>query len=217
MLRIIKRAVGIFLLVAILATLGYIHYVRITDHAPGIFGYGIVRVSSDDMMPEIKPGEIIVFKGIAPEDLKVGDVVVYHCISGSKKGSLVVHQLSKAPYEEEGVYYLTARSLSKNAVDDPEFTEAQLKGKVVVVVPFVGSLYDFFTQWYGLVALVLLIIVLFGEDVLDLIGHLIHKEPVEDLEHCDIEDIRQSEHLMVAREKEFESIITDLNDADDDI
>lgn len=216
MLQTVKRIVGFVLLAAFLISFAYIMYVKVTNHAPGLFGFGVVRVDSDDMLPVIESGEIVIIKELAPEELSCGDVVAYRCEKGSRKGDLVVHQLSKEPVESEGVYYFTARSLSEYAVDDPVFSEKLIIGKVLFVVPFLGSLYDFFSQWYGLLAFLGLLLMLFGEDLIAIIRRFTQRPPVEDsVDRLSIEDIRHGEHIMVAQEKEFESIITDLDESDE--
>lgn len=216
MLKTVKRVIGIVILISILLTFSYLAYIRITDSSPSVFGISIIRVNSDDMDPAIKSGEIIVIKKVAPEELAIGDVITYRCEKGKLKGEDITHQISKDPYEIDGVYYFTTRSLSMGAVDDPEISEHQIIGKAVYLIPFLGTMYDFFTQWYGMASLAVLLIILFGDEIIGLFKRFAFKDVDDDeLNYNNINDLRQSEHVEVAREKEFEVIITNLEETEE--
>jgi signal peptidase I len=123
MLKTVKRVIGIVVLVSFLITFLYFAYIRVTNSSPSLFGVSILRVNSDDMEPSIKAGEIIVIKKVNPAELKKGDVITYRCEVGGNKGNDITHQISKEPYEFNGEYYFTTRSLSMGAVDDPEIKD----------------------------------------------------------------------------------------------
>lgn len=215
MLQKVKRILGIILLVAVLFTVFYVAYIKIADKAPSVFGYCLLRVSTDSMEPEIEPGEIILVKKTEPASLQRGDVITYDGEKGALKGKLVTSQISKEPYEKDGVYYFTTRGIKAGAVDDPEIDDSQIRGKVLYVIPLIGTVYDFFTEWYGILAFVVLIIVTFSSELLNLFRRLTQKKEADyDEKHTNMEDLRQSEYIEVAREKEFEGIITDLDEPD---
>ncbi len=215
MLKTVKRVIGIVILVSFLITFTYIAYIRITENSPSLFGYSVIRISSDDMEPALDLGEIIIIQKVDPEDLEKGDVITYKSEKGSTRGTDVTHQISKDPYEIDGVYYFTTRSLSMGAVDDPEINENQIVGKAVYLIPFVGTLYDFFTQWYGMVSLAVLVIIIFSDEILGLIKRFTFKEVEDDEFDDNLNDFSHIEHAEVAREKEFEVIITDLDESEE--
>lgn len=215
MLQKVKRILGIVLLAAFLFTVIYLGIVKITDRTPDFFGFSLARVSSDSMDPELEVGEVLLIKKVDPATLERGDVITYSGEKGALKGVLVTSQISKEPYEEDGVYYFTTRSIKEEAVDDPEFSESQIRGKVLYVIPFVGTIYDFFTEWYGIIAFFVLLFVAFSSEIASLFKRLTEKKEVEDDEHTNIEDLRQSEFIEPAREKEFEGILIDLDDPEE--
>lgn len=215
MFQKVKRIIGIILLAGFLLTCFYIGYIRITDLSPNIFGYSFLRISTDSMEPELGVGEIVVVKRVEPATLKFGDVISYRADKGYMKGSLVTHQISKEPYEENGVYYFTTRGIKPEAVDDPEISDNQVIGKVNYKIPFAGTLFDFFTNWYGMVAFAVLILIIFSSDIIALIKKYNEKKNIDDdSDHKNSEDLRQSEIAMAQRLNEFDGIITDLEDPD---
>lgn len=76
-------------------------------------------------------------------------------------------------------------------------------------------MYDFFTQWYGIASLAVLLIILFGDEIIGLFKRFAFKDVDDELNYNNINDLRQSEHVEVAREKEFEVIITNLEETEE--
>ena len=100
-------------------------------------------------------------------------------------------------------------------VDDPEISEYQIIGKVTHKIPYIGTIYDFFTEWYGMLLFLVLIAIAFADDVIKIYNKIREKKYIEDdIEHTNIEDLKQSEVIFNQRLNEFDGIITDLNDPD---
>lgn len=213
MFQKIKRIVGIVLVAVFLFGVFYITYIRVADVPPGFFGYRLIRVSSESMEPELNVGEVLIVANVDPATLVKGDVITYQGEKSYLKGKLVTHQISKDPYKEDGVYYFTTRGIKPESVDDPEITEYQIVGKVTHKIPYVGTIYDFFTEWYGMVLFLVLIAVAFADDAINIYNKIREKKYIEeDIEHTNVEDLRQSEAAFQHRLNEFDVIITDLND-----
>lgn len=209
-----KRIFGIVILALVLISMIYVGSVRVSNKAPAIFGFSAQRVSSDSMEPALSVGEVVLIKKVAPESLEIGDVITYRAAKGPHKGEMITHQISKEPYQVDGVYYFTTRGIKPEAVDDPEITDAQIHGKVMYYIPYVGTIYDFFTRWYGIVALVVLVIIIFSSEISSLFAKF-RKEPVDkDNIYDNPNDSMQREQVDKLREKEFEGIITNLEDPD---
>lgn len=215
MLQKVKRILGIVLIAAFVFTFIYIGIVRITNSTPDFFGYSIIRVTHDSMEPEIKVGDVIIIKSVEPSTLEFGDVITYRGEKGNYKDSLVTSQISKEPYEKDGVYYFTTRGIKAGVVDEPEIDDSQIRGEVRYLIPYVGTIYDFFTEWYGILAFVVLLVLAFSSEIIEFLKRITKRDEIdEDALHNNIEDVRQSECIEGAREMEFETIITDLDDPD---
>ncbi len=215
MFQKIRRIIGIILVVVFLFAAFYLTYIRIADKPPGLFGYRLIRVSSESMEPALDVGEVLIVSNVDPATLVKGDVICYRAEKGYLKGELVTHQISHDPYMEDGVYYFTTRGIKPESVDDPEISEYHIIGKVTHKIPYIGTIYDFFTEWYGILLFVLLIAIAFADDVINLVNKIREKKHLEDdSEHSNLEDIKQSEAAMAQRLNEFDGIITELDDLD---
>lgn len=208
-----KRIIGIVLVAIFIFSAFYLAYIRITDTPPGFFGYRLIRVSSESMEPALDVGEVIVVDSVEPETLIKGDVISYKAEEGFLKGNIVTHQISKDPYKQDGVYYFTTRGIKPESVDDPEITEDQVIGKVIYKIPYIGTVYDFFTKWYGILLFFALVAVAFADDVIGLFNRIVERKHMDDdSDHSNLEDLKQSEEALVQRLNEFDGIITQLDD-----
>lgn len=215
MFQKVKRVVGVILLVAFLFAFFYMAYVKIADRAPTFFGFSLQRVSSDSMEPALDSGEIVIVKKVDPSTLELGDVIAYRANKGIYQGERVTHQISKEPYEKDGVYYFTTRGIKPEAVDDPEISEEQVIGEVLYKIPFAGTLFDFFTEWYGVAAFAVILFIIFSNEIIGVFNKLTQKkEQDDDFAHKNAEDIEQSEKAMAEHLNEFDGIITELDDPD---
>lgn len=216
MFKKIRRIVGITMVVVFLFAAFYITYIRIADIPPGFFGYRFIRVSSESMEPELDVGEVLIVASVEPETLVKGDVITYKGEKSYLKDRLVTHQISKEPYKEDGVIYFTTRGIKPESVDDPEITEYQIIGKVTHKIPYVGTIYDFFTEWYGILLFFILVAVAFADDAISIYNKIREKRYIAaETESTNAEDLRQGEAAMRQRLNEFDAIITNLNDQED--
>ena len=212
MLKKLKYGIGILLLVVFIISIFYILYIRINEEVPSFFGITISRVSSEDMEPEIDVGEVVILKDVDPSELRLGDVITYKADALDFEDRFVTHQISKEPYEVDGVYYFTTRGLKSDAVNDPEINEYQLRGKLIYKIPFAGTVYDFVTSWYGIVAVVVLLVVVYGGDAVSLIRNYKKVGTVYDEDkNLNERDLRQSESIEPERVREFDDILTNLD------
>ncbi|MCX8180553.1 MAG: signal peptidase I [Thermofilaceae archaeon] len=95
-------------------------------------------VTSWSMEPTLHVGDLIVVKGT--HEPEIGDVVVYV----KPNGELIVHRLIEIRHTLAGVEYITKGDA--NAWPDPPVYPNQLKGKVILVVPYIGVLRLFFEK-----------------------------------------------------------------------
>ncbi len=89
-----------------------------------------------------KKGDIMVLKGKAPEDINVGDVIVFW----SAKRDPIIHRVVKKWQENDKYYfqtkgdnYITNKDSIKNVfLDETKISEAQVVGNAVVRIPLLG-------------------------------------------------------------------------------
>ncbi len=86
-------------------------------------------VSSWSMEPTLHIGDLIVVSGIEPE---IGDIIVY------SRGKYIVHRVISKSEAKDGFSVVTKGDA--NAFSDGSISWRQIKGKVVLVLPYIGVL-----------------------------------------------------------------------------
>lgn len=94
---------------------------------PMPFGYGLANVLSGSMEPTFSKGTLLVVK--EEKNIKKGEIVVYQ--SGSE---LIVHRVIDIDKNR-----ITTKGDANN-IADPTFDKAEIKGVVIMTIPFLGSI-----------------------------------------------------------------------------
>jgi len=118
------------------------------------FGYNISseQFSSFDFRNGFNKGDIMILYGKKPQDIKVGEVVVFR----SKRPDPIIHRVVKK-WELSGGYYFqtkgdhNADSISSSGLDEMNISEEQLLGKAVIRVPLLGYIKIWFVELIKLV------------------------------------------------------------------
>lgn len=149
------------LLVLSFVLLSVLVLTRIQGKTPYIFGYQLLRVSSDSMSPELEYGDIILSKSVGDiYDVKIGDIIVYKGQVDSYSGKLITHQVVLGPYVENGNIYLETMGIA-NGYTDPVISAEQVTGKMICTLPFLSAVYGFFTTPWGLMTVLAVLALLF--------------------------------------------------------
>ena len=158
---------------------------RINGKTPSFFGYSVFRVSSGSMSPAYEIGDVIIVKEVDPMTLNVGDVCTYNGTSGEFAGKIVTHRVIKAPFDENGAYYIQTKG-DANVIEDPKISVNDVLGKVETKIGFLRVLYNFFITPWGLIAVILLIIAAFFNEIVNFVKAVIgigyKEEKVESVE-----------------------------------
>lgn len=165
----ILSILGTILLVILLAVVIVMFNARLSGEAPSVFGYQVFRVSSGSMEPELMIGDVILIKEAEPQDIKKGDIVTYKGEEGDLDDKFITHKMIEDPQLVDGKYVFHTQGIYEGAVPDPDWYEDQLLGEFVCKIPFIDSVYSFFLKPYGLITFVLVIVVLFGYELIALI------------------------------------------------
>ena len=168
-LKKISSVIGTILLVVLIAVVVVMFDARISGEAPSIFGYQVFRVSSESMEPELMVGDVILVKEATVEDIKKGDIVTYKGEEGTFAGKMITHKMLEDPQYVDGRYVFHTSGIYNGALPDPDWYEDQLVGEYVRKLPFVDKVYTFFLTPYGLIAFIVVIMVLFGYEMIALI------------------------------------------------
>lgn len=165
----ISNILSTVLLVAVFLLLVVIFITRLTGHVPTIFGYSVFRVQTDSMEPTLEVGDVIIDKKVPANEIKKGDIVTYDCLSGSLAGQTITHRVVTEPENKNGTYYYQTQGDRAGAELDAVISYDQIEGKMINKVPWMNKIYSFFLSPYGLVAFIVVILVLFGYEMIRLI------------------------------------------------
>ncbi|MCH5297080.1 MAG: signal peptidase I [Ruminococcus sp.] len=167
--RLIKNVICWILIAVLAVTLIVFLTTRIQGNTPTVFGYTIFRITTGSMQPELMIGDIILDKIVEDEsEISVGDVVTFE--GGSQFDNLLVtHKVIEAPYiDSQGNVMLQTHGVA-NEIDDDPINFNQVRAKMVCKVPYIDTLYNLFLSPSGLLIMILLIILVFIDEIANII------------------------------------------------
>lgn len=178
--KIIKNILCWALIIALTFAVVYFLSAKINGGIPSVFGYSVLRVSSGSMEPQLSVGDVILSKEVeSPEELEVGDVITYYG-TGALDGYFITHQIIKAPYiNEEGVTMLQTKGTA-NEIADNEISFSRVHSEMIFKLPFLSVIFDVFFSPWGLLIFIGLIILIFLDEIINLIKYLIYGEKSAD-------------------------------------
>lgn len=210
--RLIKNIICWVLIIVLAFTLIVFLTTRIQGNTPSVFGYSIYRISSGSMEPELMVGDIILDKVVDDEtEIAVGDVITFE--GGSQfDGKLVTHKVIKAPYTDENGNTMLQTHGIANELDDTPISIDQVRAKMICKVPFIDTLYNLFLTPSGLIILILLIILVFIDEIINIVKILSGRNETRLEDIGEIIDRIQSEKPSENRSSEDESISKQIED-----
>jgi signal peptidase len=127
-------------------------------------------VTSGSMEPTLKVGDLIYVKGVAPADIKVGDVITFKPPANYLQGTLITHRVIDVTYDSNEVYYRTRGD--NNPSDDPwTIKSSDIIGVQKAIVPGIGNYFLWMRTSAGIATIgVLLILYLFWPNIMENIG-----------------------------------------------
>ena len=114
-------------------------------------------------------GDVILVKQADVEDIQKGDIVTYKGEEGDFANKFITHKMIEDPQYVDGEYVFKSQGIVEGALPDPVWYEDQLLGEFVCKIPFIDSIYSFFLKPYGLMTFILVIVLLFGYELISLV------------------------------------------------
>lgn len=187
--KVLKKILDIFcwVIIAVLVASVIISVIaRFNGTVPSVFGYSVYRVSSGSMEPELKIGDVILGKSVDnPESIKVGDIVTYKG-SGELTGMFITHKVIVAPHEENGELMLQTKGIANEVADSPINVD-RVQSVVICEIEFLAHFYNFFFSSWGLLAIIALIILVFIDELVNLVKTIAGVKPKN--KQANIDDI----------------------------
>jgi signal peptidase len=116
----------------------------------------LVVVTSDSMLPTLERGHLLVLQRQAPEDIQVGNIIVYNADWHTQ--APVVHRIIQIENVTGEIRYYTQGD--NNSQPDPFYrTYEDIVGVVVFSIPFIGNI-TLFLQQPGVLPIVLVCLII---------------------------------------------------------
>lgn len=114
------------------------------------FDYGITKEGFESFMLKngFNKGDIIILRGVKPENIKVGDVIVFK----SPRPDPIIHRVIKV-WKEGGEYLFrtkgdnNAESIKARDFDETRIDKNQIIGRALIKIPFLGYVKIFFVDY----------------------------------------------------------------------
>lgn len=194
--KIIWKTIKILIEILLLIIAITIIIQRVTNNEKSFFGYRIFCVITGSMEPQYTVGDIILSKYKEPEDLRVGDTLVYIGKKDQYAGKIITHKIVEIEQDENGKYLFHTMGIA-NVVEDPVVEEDQVYGVVISSIKMMTWLYRIMSNKYGLYFIIILPISIFI-----FVSFLRSKsrEKKRELEEIERERLRQEEKARLESE-----------------
>ena len=198
--RIVKNVIC-WVLIAILTVAVVVFMVnKASGNTPTVFGFSIHRIESGSMVPELEVGDVILGKKVTDKsEVHIGDIVTFQGDSRFDNQK-VTHRVLVAPYDDgKGSIALVTKGDANNT-DDGEIRFSDVESKYVMKVTFLRSIYNFFFSPWGLVIFILLLLLIFFDEIMNIIRLSVHsgeedeesvEEIVERIKREQLEKVKQ--------------------------
>jgi len=120
--------------------------------------YHTRAVLTGSMEPAVKKGSLIVNKWIEDRDIRKGDIVTFR--KPTERNVFITHRIEKVK-KTEPLYRFRTKGDANGATDFWEITQANIEGKVIFTIPFLGYLIEFFKTPVGFILVVVLPLLVF--------------------------------------------------------
>lgn len=194
--KIVLKIMYQILVVLCLIVSAVIIFQKITDSNRSIAGYRIFRVITGSMEPEYDVGEVVISKEVDPNNIKVGDDIVYFGTYGEYSGKIIMHTVIAIDKDENGNLNFHAKGLHSASVEDPQIKASQIYGVVQFKSIILTVLYKVATNIYSLFVIITVLALnvfisfrLAGKEKVHQLGEAPNTGygTQEDLEHEDLE------------------------------
>lgn len=110
----------------------------------GVFKYKLIAIASNSMKPIYSRGDAIIYEKVDPNDLEVGDILVFQ----NKEGLIITHRITKIWKQGDGYYY-TTKGDNNNTEDAFNPTKKDIIGRVKYKIKYLGYPTVLISEYFG--------------------------------------------------------------------
>jgi signal peptidase len=134
------------------------------DELPDVFGYFPMVVLSESMIPKIQAGDLVLYEKKSPNQVDVGDIIVFYDPADTNHLSLVTHRIMEVEDENGSLTYIT-KGDANNVEDQYPVPESEMIGIYKARIPKLGNAILFLQTTKGmLICIVIPLCLLFALD-----------------------------------------------------
>lgn len=209
--RVIKNIVCWTLIAVLTLAVVVFMVTKVSGGTPSVFGYSLHRIVSGSMSPELEIGDVIACKKITdPSEIAVGDIITF---KGDNRfdNQKVTHRVLVSPYDDGRGNIVLVTKGDANPEDDGEINFNDVESKCVKKVDFLKSIYQFFFSQWGLIVFVFLLLLVFFDEVVNIIRLTMARAEKDDSETIReiIERVKQEQAQRQLSEQSDETDIPD--------
>lgn len=151
-LKILSNIIFIIFMIIMITLIINTGKARIAGTEPSILGHKFYIVEGGSMSPTIRVGSLIIVKELEPKEIEKGDIITFHGLGNS----LVTHRVLNV--ENNSSSFITKGDA--NGTEDALPVDAdEIVGKVVLSIPFIGSILAILNTKIGLLLFIIVILI----------------------------------------------------------
>lgn len=161
-LKVIWNIFYAILVIFVLLLLLIVIMQRVSNNKVTLGGFSIFNIVTASMEPKYMIGDVLLAKNVSPQEIEIGDDVVYKGEKGNFAGKIVTHQVIDIE-EENNERKFHTKGLA-NDEEDPVISSSQVYGEVIykiktlsIISKIVNNLYAFYFAIFVPIAIILFI------------------------------------------------------------
>jgi len=137
---------------------------------PLFFGFTMLQVvcnttmplavaRGQSMQPNIHEGDILIFQGVPPDEIQVGDIIFFEVPMEMRDilPERITHRVIEINQDSKGIFF---RTQGDNAPPDTyEVRSSDILGKNIAIIPYIGMIFILLQTPLGMGAIVVLFII----------------------------------------------------------
>lgn len=133
-----------------------------TNSPVNVFNHYVFVVKTESMQDFINPGDIVFIQKCQIDKAQIGDVISFTCINPTQTiyGSNIIHRVVDREVVD-GLIRLTTKGDANVIIDEYQVTGTNFVGRVTLVSPFLGRVFNLFVSTYLSLYLIVLVLLLF--------------------------------------------------------
>lgn len=163
-LKVIQSIIEFLITLIIVITSIIIIVQRVSNNENSFSGLRIFKIETGSMIPKYNINDVILAREVAPENIQIGDDLVYNAKEGPMKGMIITHRVIDKK-EQDGKILFTTQGIANNSAD-PEFESEQAIGVVqckLHVLTFMVNIFNNIYLFYFIIILPLTVYIFFKE------------------------------------------------------